>query len=738
MVQVHTNQTSDDEEDLDLLASSDANLRLTLKSATLPHGVSSPSKTDFTPKVSSAGSQPKSGSSSSSSQKHPTSSRRDPGSESPNDSNSGSSFTEASHNSKLTEEFSSQIDAFLTKNVRIGLGHYRNLSILGLGNAADAAEVLAIGYILDALRESGDLSNFDEGLLASALFVGMLIGGLIMGFLGDRIGRRGVFIVAPLLYAFCSVCSAMTSDLHLITFFRMVGGVGIGGAIPCCFSLAVELSPPGWRGKTIVWIACNWVVGSLYAATVAWFFMGYLRFGWQCFACIVALPAFLAGVLGLLYLPESPYYLANHGRVDAALATLQTLYESNMPSALDDNADDDDDADSETKLISGSVSDAETDNQALEEGRGSTSRALQTSGQSSSTLARGRFSSVLKNQSLVDYLISSLNKVMDLVDHGSHATEGLEPIDHDSDKVSAVMSHRNVEAELRNLAQKWHALASQGGGIFAADATSIRSAWPEIRDRLGVLYSNEPVLLDTNPDSQKQSHNRSGSSLSAMEGSPARSITPLTGPSNLLVMLLLQSCWFTISLASDGIAVWIPSLYEEAGFSTSKYASVFIFSFSQLPAMLICFLLIDHPKYGRERLLFAGCGVAVASTFCFAFSHTSMLFCVVLSCLFELSVTVAFNALDALATESFPTHARATAFAVQSASGRLGAIAAQILFSALIEKSLTLLLLVCTFVLFVAALASRHLLNLHQQKLTSLEAIRAFMNLKRPARSSNH
>jgi MFS transporter, putative metabolite:H+ symporter len=81
----------------------------------------------------------------------------------------------------------------------IGYGRFqrRMLAICGVTWAADAAEVLFIGFALPAIRAEFGLDDPTSGLLATVTFVGMLLGAWFWGAVADRIGRRLGFMTTP-------------------------------------------------------------------------------------------------------------------------------------------------------------------------------------------------------------------------------------------------------------------------------------------------------------------------------------------------------------------------------------------------------------------------------------------------------------------------------------------------------------------------------------------------------------
>lgn len=209
---------------------------------------------------------------------------------------------------------------------------WRCIAILGLANAADAVEVLAIGYILTVFEDPVSGKRVDElagwsSLLTSAVFVGMLLGGLVSGALGDGFGRQPVLALSLLVNCAAALVSALTpqlppaAQLPWLVFFRFVGGVGVGGSVPSAFALGSEIGPAKSRALFINVIAMFWSVGVLYTSLCAFLLLrGDESRGarnWPFFAALVAVPAMLACALCACSLEESPRYLWAHGRASA-------------------------------------------------------------------------------------------------------------------------------------------------------------------------------------------------------------------------------------------------------------------------------------------------------------------------------------------------------------------------------------------------------------------------------------
>lgn len=202
---------------------------------------------------------------------------------------------------------------------------------LALGNAADAVEIICVGYIMTEM--DGEISRFQKELLTAAVFMGMLIGGLGMGYLADVIGRKVGLIYSLALNVIAGFVSAAVPNVTWLIVTRIVAGLGIGGSVPIVFSLGAELFPSNVRGKMLSVIASFWMVGAIYVALIAWLMLGSDFSGnrimpmcnWRWFAAASALPALTALICAILFLEESPRYLIMKGKYEDAAEVLSKL-----------------------------------------------------------------------------------------------------------------------------------------------------------------------------------------------------------------------------------------------------------------------------------------------------------------------------------------------------------------------------------------------------------------------------
>jgi len=192
----------------------------------------------------------------------------------------------------------------------------------GVANSSDASEILCLSYILsDEVFASTILDHtpWKGGLLAAAVFLGMLVGGLFIGTLGDLLGRRPMLLVGLACNSIAGILSSLAPNVYILSLLRCIAGVGIGATVPPLLTLVTELAPPSHRGFCVTLVASFWMVGSIFVALIAMLLLEHLQVSWRAFAMACALPSLLGFVLCKRLVPESPRFLALQQNHEAAL-----------------------------------------------------------------------------------------------------------------------------------------------------------------------------------------------------------------------------------------------------------------------------------------------------------------------------------------------------------------------------------------------------------------------------------
>jgi MFS family permease len=220
---------------------------------------------------------------------------------------------------------------------RLGWSKFHTRMVCGLGAAwiLDGLQITIASSVTGVLTSSETLgmTSTEIGLIASVYLVGQIIGALVFGRLSDQLGRRRLLLVTLLLYLLGTGAAAFTTGHHtgwLVFFYatRLVAGMGIGGQYAAINSAIDEMMPSKYRGRVDIWINGSYWAGAILGSFAALIFLNAfaINVGWRL--------AFLMGpVLALVVivvartLPESPWWLLTHGRVEEAEAELAKIEE---------------------------------------------------------------------------------------------------------------------------------------------------------------------------------------------------------------------------------------------------------------------------------------------------------------------------------------------------------------------------------------------------------------------------
>ena len=139
--------------------------------------------------------------------------------------------------------------------------HYRIFWLVGAGMFFDGYDLYVAGGVLAATVQS-KFSTVPQNLqFLSLTFVGMTIGSLVTGFLGDRFGRRFTYQVNLLIFGLASFAAAFAQDMNQLIICRFVQGLGLGAEIVVGYSTLTEFVPPRTRGRWLAFMAFLTVCG---------------------------------------------------------------------------------------------------------------------------------------------------------------------------------------------------------------------------------------------------------------------------------------------------------------------------------------------------------------------------------------------------------------------------------------------------------------------------------------------
>ncbi|NTA83768.1 MFS transporter [Agrobacterium tumefaciens] len=202
--------------------------------------------------------------------------------------------------------------------------HYKLLLMGGLGYMFEAIDAGIIAFLLPSLRSLWNLTSVETGLLASATYIGFLVGALIAGAVGDRYGRRNVMMWALVLFCTASLASAFVNDWHSFFVLRAIGGIGMGAEAAIIAPYLSEFVGAKHRGGFTASLAAFFSFGFVISALIGYAVVPNFEDGWRYALVITALP-----VVFVLWwrqaLRESPRWLVSRGRTDEADAIVNSI-----------------------------------------------------------------------------------------------------------------------------------------------------------------------------------------------------------------------------------------------------------------------------------------------------------------------------------------------------------------------------------------------------------------------------
>ncbi len=182
-------------------------------------------------------------------------------------------------------------------------------------------QTVIAGAILFIKKQFG-LSSTIEEVLVSAVVLGALLGAAAGGTLADRYGRRTVLMLIAVIFALGAIGTALAPTVTWLIGGRVVGGMAVGMVSITAPLYISEVSPSDVRGRLVSLFVLASACGLLAAGLVDYAFSGDQEWRWM--FGLQAIPAIIFGI-GIVFLPESPRWLASHAREDKARAVLMRL-----------------------------------------------------------------------------------------------------------------------------------------------------------------------------------------------------------------------------------------------------------------------------------------------------------------------------------------------------------------------------------------------------------------------------
>jgi MFS transporter, SP family, arabinose:H+ symporter len=172
------------------------------------------------------------------------------------------------------------------------------------------------------LQKQFALNTYQVGFAIGSAQIGCIFAPFFAGPVIDRWGRKRTLLAAALLFGLAAVGTALPRNMAEFNGFRIMAGVAIGLASVVSPMYIAEIAPASIRGRLVSMNQFAIVIGAMSSYGVSYLFS--FSGNWRAMFACAAIPT-AALLIGLLFIPESPRWLAEKGRFDDAFKVMSRI-----------------------------------------------------------------------------------------------------------------------------------------------------------------------------------------------------------------------------------------------------------------------------------------------------------------------------------------------------------------------------------------------------------------------------
>ena len=199
---------------------------------------------------------------------------------------------------------------------------HRIVALVAAGMLMDSIDVYIGSAVASSALATGWSTVAQNSTFMSAGFLGLLIGSLLAGFVGDLKGRRVAYQINLLLFGGFTFLGAFAPNMAVLSLCRLGAGLGLGAEIVTGFAMVNEFAPMNRRGH---WCAIVSLVANC-GVPIAMLLCAFIIPRWSWRPLFIGIGVVAAVIWWLRRdIPESPRWLAVHGRYDEADAIVKQM-----------------------------------------------------------------------------------------------------------------------------------------------------------------------------------------------------------------------------------------------------------------------------------------------------------------------------------------------------------------------------------------------------------------------------
>src|SRR5712692_5511527 len=177
-----------------------------------------------------------------------------------------------------------------------------------------------ISFAAPYFRLDYHLTTIQTGNIFSMGLFGTMVGGFLLGYVGDKLGRRPVVIFATAAFGVLTMCFAFANSYWSILALRFIDGLPLGGMLPLAWALNTEYAPKRYRSTIVTVIMMGYSLGTGLGGPMANWLIP--RVGWKSVFVLGGAVSLACAVVLFKMLPESIRFLASKGRSPERIASI--------------------------------------------------------------------------------------------------------------------------------------------------------------------------------------------------------------------------------------------------------------------------------------------------------------------------------------------------------------------------------------------------------------------------------
>jgi MFS transporter, AAHS family, 4-hydroxybenzoate transporter len=178
-----------------------------------------------------------------------------------------------------------------------------------LMNMLDGMDVMAVSYAAPNISKAWNISPQSLGIVFSAGLLGMALGAMLLAPRADRIGRKSMILICNLIMGVSVFGTSWANSVEILTFFRILSGVGIGGMLASTATLTSESAPKEKKSFWVSFVMAGYPIGAVLSGLAAASVIP--EYGWQAIFKLAGATSFLTLPIVYFFLAESNDFLKN-------------------------------------------------------------------------------------------------------------------------------------------------------------------------------------------------------------------------------------------------------------------------------------------------------------------------------------------------------------------------------------------------------------------------------------------